>query len=52
MSSTAPLTITVIGGGASGFYTALRFAELAPGKRVELFEQGKQFLQKVGVAAD
>ncbi|MDX1680812.1 MAG: NAD(P)/FAD-dependent oxidoreductase [Akkermansiaceae bacterium] len=46
----APLDLAVIGGGASGFFTALRFGELAPGKRVEIFEQGKQFLQKVKIS--
>ena len=50
MSNAAPLELAVIGGGASGFYSALRFAELAPGKRVEIFEQGKQCLQKVRIS--
>ncbi len=44
------LDLAVIGGGASGFFTALRFGELATGKRVAIFEQGKQFLQKVKIS--
>jgi len=44
------LDLAVIGGGASGFFTALRYAELAPGKRVAIFEKGGQFLQKVRIS--
>ena len=44
------LDLAVIGGGASGFFTALRFAEMAPSKNVAIFEQGKQFLQKVRIS--
>lgn len=46
----APLDLAVIGGGASGFFTALRFAEQAPDKRVAIFEQSRQFLQKVRIS--
>ena len=44
------LDLAVIGGGASGFFTALQYAELAPGKRVAIFEKGSQFLQKVRIS--
>lgn len=46
----APLDLAVIGGGASGFFTALRYAELAPGKSVAIFEKSGHFLQKVRVS--
>ena len=45
-----PLDLAVIGGGASGFFTALQYAEMAPGKRVAIFEKGSQFLQKVRIS--
>lgn len=44
------LDLAVIGGGASGFFTALQFAEIAPAKRVAIFEKGGQFLQKVRIS--
>jgi predicted Rossmann fold flavoprotein len=44
------LDLAVIGGGASGFFTALRYAEMAPGKRVALFEKNAHFLQKVRIS--
>jgi len=44
------LDLAVIGGGASGFFTALRFAEMAPAKRVAIFEKGSHFLQKVRIS--
>ena len=44
------LDLAVIGGGASGFFTALQYAELAPRKRVAIFEKGSQFLQKVRIS--
>ena len=46
----SPLDLAVIGGGASGFFTALQYAEMAPGKRVAIFEKGSQFLQKVRIS--
>jgi len=46
----ASLDLAVIGGGASGFFTALQFAEMAPGKRVAIFEKSAHFLQKVRVS--
>ena len=45
-----PLDLAVIGGGASGFFTALQYAEMAPGKRVAIFEKGSQLLQKVRIS--
>ncbi len=47
---TTALDLAVIGGGASGFFTALQYAELAPGKRVAIFEKGGHFLQKVRIS--
>ena len=44
------LDLAVIGGGASGFFTALQYAEMAPGKRVSIFEKSTHFLQKVRVS--
>ena len=44
------LDLAVIGGGASGFFTALRYAEMAPGKRVAIFEKSSHFLQKVRIS--
>lgn len=49
-SPVAPLDLAVIGGGAAGFFTALQFAEMAPGRRVAIFEKGAHFLQKVRVS--
>lgn len=51
MSTLPPsFDLAVIGGGASGFFTALRYAEMAPGKRVAIFEKSAHFLQKVRVS--
>jgi len=50
MAPSAPLDLAVIGGGASGFFAALQFAELAPGKSVAIFEKGGHFLQKVKIS--
>jgi hypothetical protein len=44
------LDLAVIGGGASGFFTALRYAEMVVGKRVAIFEKSSQFLQKVRIS--
>lgn len=44
------LDLAVIGGGASGFFTALRYAEMAAGKRVAIFEKSSHFLQKVRIS--
>lgn len=50
MKSLPQLDLAVIGGGASGFFTALQYAEMAPGKSVAIFEKGNQFLQKVRIS--
>lgn len=44
------IDLAVIGGGAAGFFTALRFAEMAPGRSVAIFEKGAHFLQKVRIS--
>lgn len=44
------LDLAVVGGGASGFFTALQYSELAPGKSVAIFEKGTRFLQKVRIS--
>lgn len=44
------LDLAVIGGGASGFFAALRYAEMAAGKRVAIFEKSSHFLQKVSIS--
>lgn len=48
--SSHALDLAVIGGGASGFFTALRYAEMAPGKQVAIFEKSSHFLQKVRIS--
>lgn len=50
MASHSTLDLAVIGGGASGFFTALQFAEMAPDKSVAIFEKGSHFLQKVKIS--
>ena len=50
MSLPSPLDLAVIGGGASGFFTALQYAEIATGKRVAIFEKSPHFLQKVRIS--
>jgi len=42
--------LIVIGGGAAGFFTALRLGELCPRARILILEQGKQVLGKVKVS--
>jgi predicted Rossmann fold flavoprotein len=44
------LDLAVIGGGASGFFTALQYAEFAPDRGVAIFEKGAHFLQKVKIS--
>ena len=44
------LDLAVIGGGASGFFTALQYAELVPDRSVAIFEKGTHFLQKVRIS--
>ena len=50
MTSHPVLDLAIIGGGASGFFTALQYAEIAPGKTVAIFEKGSHFLQKVRIS--
>ena len=51
MNEPAPaLDLAVIGGGASGFFTALQYAESAPAKSVAIFEKSPHFLQKVRIS--
>ena len=40
----------VIGGGAAGFFAAIRFAGLNAGSRVVILEKGKEVLQKVKIS--
>ncbi len=40
----------MIGGGASGFFTALQYAEFAPDRSVAIFEKGSHVLQKVRIS--
>jgi predicted Rossmann fold flavoprotein len=42
--------ILIIGGGAAGFFAAVRCAEEAPGCEVFLLEKGSEFLQKVRIS--
>ncbi len=42
--------IVVVGGGAAGFFAAIRCAEAAPKQRVTLFERSRQLLSKVRIS--
>lgn len=42
--------IIIIGGGAAGFFAAIRCAELAPGAKVAILEKGKEVLGKVKIS--
>ncbi len=42
--------IAIIGGGASGFFAALRAAELGPKKRIVIFESSPKLLSKVRIS--
>jgi len=42
--------IVIIGGGAAGFFGAIRAAELDPAARVVILEKGKEVLTKVKVS--
>jgi predicted Rossmann fold flavoprotein len=44
------LQIAVIGGGAAGFFAAIRCAELHPAHRVTILERGGDFLEKVRIS--
>lgn len=48
--STEDLKIIIIGGGAAGFFAAIRAAELLPSGRVVLLERGKEVLGKVKIS--
>ncbi len=42
--------VAIIGGGASGFFTALRIAELNPSADIKIFEATPGFLKKVRIS--
>lgn len=42
--------IVIIGGGAAGFFAAIRCAEINPGQRVVILEQGVDVLAKVRIS--
>ena len=42
--------IVVIGGGAAGYFGALRIADQFPDAKVTIIEKGKKILQKVRVS--
>lgn len=45
-----PRDLVVVGGGAAGFFCALRAAELRPGAKISILEAGPQFLSKVRIS--
>src|SRR2546421_9771905 len=42
--------VIVVGGGAAGFFAAVRCAEAAPDTEVTLLEKGPRFLSKVRIS--
>lgn len=44
------LAIAVVGGGAAGFFAAITAAESNPAVHVDIFERGKEVLQKVRIS--
>jgi len=44
------LDVAVIGGGAAGFFAAIRIAEYRPGTRVLIFEKTSKLLSKVAIS--
>lgn len=42
--------IVVVGGGAAGFFAAIKCAEASPGARITLLEKSPQFLSKVRIS--
>lgn len=42
--------LIVVGGGAAGFFTAIRAGELRPGSRILILEKGSKVLQKVRIS--
>ena len=45
-----PLKITIIGGGAAGFFAAITAAEADPSAEVTVYEKGNAFLTKVKIS--
>ncbi|MCC6723365.1 MAG: NAD(P)/FAD-dependent oxidoreductase [Saprospiraceae bacterium] len=50
MSESISCDFLVIGGGAAGFFAAIRAAEAKPGIKVIILEKGREVLQKVKVS--
>ena len=50
MSQSKCYDLIVIGGGAAGFFTAIRVGELRPGSRILILEKGSKVLQKVRIS--
>ncbi len=50
MPETTACHFLVIGGGAAGFFAAIRAAETCPSERVVILEKGRDVLQKVKVS--
>lgn len=50
MTTTSICDFLVIGGGAAGFFAAIRAAELNPNLKVVILEKGREVLQKVRVS--
>jgi len=48
--TTDPYEIAVAGGGAAGFFAALRAKQLAPGSRVVILEKSREILAKVSIS--
>lgn len=42
--------IAIVGGGAAGFFCAIRLKELCPAAEVTIFERHKQVLRKVAIS--
>lgn len=49
-SNSVSKSIIIIGGGAAGFFAAIRCAELAPGAAITILEAGKDTLSKVKIS--
>ena len=43
------MRIIIVGGGAAGFFAAIRCAELNPDAQVTILERGKEVLGKVKI---
>lgn len=44
------MKIAIIGGGAAGFFAAIRCAELNPSAKITIFERGRDVLEKVRIS--